>query len=72
MIMSKSIRTIVGPNGDIQLETGGFADGQCLIEEQRLRQELEKFGLKVTPIRLTRKTGETAAQTANRSCVPIR
>ena len=69
--MSKSIRTVVGPNGDIQLETGGFAEGQCLIEEKRLRQELERYGLKVTPTRLTRKPDETAAQTANRSCVQI-
>jgi len=68
--MSKSICAVVGPNGDVQLETDGFSNGECMIEEKRLRRELERFGLKVSPTRLTRKCNDSQTRVANQSRIP--
>ena len=70
-MMSKSIRAVIGPNGDVQLETDGFSNGECMIEEKRLRQELERFGLKVSPTQLTRKRDESLVHAANQSRITV-
>lgn len=43
--MSKSINTIIQPNGDVVADFSGFAGDDCVVEEERLRRELASLGL---------------------------
>jgi len=45
--MTKQIHTTVLPNGDIEIDFTGFSGDECLVEEKRLRREMEGFGLQV-------------------------